>query len=557
MDFKQLIQYNDNLREHQIEAKRKIYDAWNEYNAVMLQMPTGTGKTYLFTSIVNDILTTYKKQHKDLHILIVVHRTELLDQISATLSKFGIAHGFVQGAREQHLWKRVQVASIMSLLTEKNYNNMLRLKFDYIIVDEAHHSLADTYIKLFELFPNAKKLGVTATPWRLNHESFLRLYQTLITSPQISWFISKHLLADFDYVSIKPDSDIQKLVDRSEVSQTGDFSNADLDNTFNTQRIRSKLYESYKRFADGRKGIIYAINKLHAVKIAELYSSHGINAVAIDCDTPKEERQNLIELFKDGRIKVLVNVEIFTEGFDCPDISFIQLARPTKSLALYLQQVGRGLRIVDGKEKTIIIDNVGLYNYFGLPDANRKWQYHFKGWDDVEHVTNKKEDRISVGDADYVFDESKFNEDNEEMLVVRGANSQSIPIKSSLQKSVVKPIREISLCDYYLVRGNSDAFKVYPFVKRKGKMTGGVSGCIYEYSNKRHPFIFTANTGENIEFVKNDIKLHTIIGFSAILLKIPENEILNLYNLCRISGSETRDEASLFEVLEMLSKIQV
>lgn len=324
MDFQQLTQYNNNLREHQIEAKRKIYDAWNLYDAVMLQMPTGTGKTYLFASIVNDIISAYREQHKDLHILIVAHRTELLEQISATLSKFGIAHGFVQGAREQHLWKRVQIASIMSLLTEKNYNNTLRLKFDYIIVDEAHHSLADTYIKLFGLFPNAKKLGVTATPWRLNHESFLRLYQTLITSPQISWFISRHLLADFDYVSIKPDSDIQKLVDRSEVSKTGDFSNVDLDNTFNTQRIRSKLYESYKHFANGRKGIIYAINKLHAVKIAELYSSHGINAVAIDCDTPKEERQNLIEQFKKGRIKVLVNVEIFTEGFDCPDISFIQ-----------------------------------------------------------------------------------------------------------------------------------------------------------------------------------------------------------------------------------------
>ena len=557
MDFLQLIQYNNHLREHQIEAKRKIYDAWNRYDAVMLQMPTGTGKTYLFTSIVNDILFTYKEQHKDLHILIVAHRTELLDQISATLSKFGIAHGVVQGAREQHLWKRVQIASIMSLLTEKNYNNTLRLKFDYIIVDEAHHSLADTYIKLFELFPNAKKLGVTATPWRLNHESFLGLYQTLITSPQVSWFISRHLLADFDYVSIKPDSDTQKLVDRSEVSQTGDFSNADLDNTFNTQRIRSKLYESYKHFADGRKGIVYAINKLHAVKIAELYSSHGINAVAIDCDTPKEERQNLIELFKEGCIKVLVNVEIFTEGFDCPDISFIQLARPTKSLALYLQQVGRGLRIVEGKEKTIIIDNVGLYNYFGLPDANRKWQYHFKGRDDVEHVTNKNKDRIFVGDADYVFDESKFNEDNEEMLVIRGAISQDVPFKSSLQKSIAKPILEISLCDYYLVRGNSDAFCVYPFIKKKGKVTGGVSGCIYEYSSKRHPIIFTANTDKNTEHVKNDTKLQTIIGFSAMLLKIQENEILKLDNLCLISGSEKRDKASLFEVLEMLSRIQV
>ena len=272
MNYSQLPLHNDNLRVHQIEAKRKIFDAWDTCNVVMLQMPTGTGKTYLFTSIVNDLLTAYKGQHQEIHILIVVHRTELVDQISVTLSRFGIAHGFIQGSRVQHLWKRVQVASIISVLRDKNYYSTIRMKFDYIIVDEAHHSLADTYIELFNLFPNAKKLGGTATPWRLNHESFQSLYQTLITSPQISWFINHHLLSDFDYVSIKPDSDIQRLVNASEVAQTRDFSNANLDNTFNNQRIRSKVYESYKKFAYGRKGIIYAINKRHASKIAELYS---------------------------------------------------------------------------------------------------------------------------------------------------------------------------------------------------------------------------------------------------------------------------------------------
>lgn len=557
MDFKQLTQHNDNLREHQVKAKCKIFDAWNKYDAVMLQMPTGTGKTYLFTSIVNDLLASYKERHQDIHILIVAHRMELLDQISATLLRFGIAHGFIQGNREQHLWKRVQVASIMSLLTEKNYYNTFKLKFDYIIIDEAHHSLADTYIELFKMFPDAKKLGVTATPCRLNHESFLSLYQTLITSPQISWFINKHLLADFDYVSIKPDSEIQKLVDCSEVSQTGDFSNIDLDHTFNNQRIRSKLYESYKRFADGRKGIIYAINKLHAAKIAELYTKHGINAVAIDCDTPKEDRQCLIEKFKAGIIKVLVNVDIFTEGFDCPDVSFIQLARPTKSLALYLQQVGRGLRIVQGKEKTIIIDNVGLYNYFGLPDANRKWQYHFKGYDNVEHISRKKKEKAFSMGADCIFEESRLNEDNEEMSVVRGAALQDIKIRklSDNQEQMLPVIREISLCDYYLVIGNVNSFKIYPFIKKNGKTTGAVGNNIYKYNESQHPIIFTRVTSKNIELVKCDIKLQTIISFCAMLLDVSENEIFDLENLCRISKSNLKDKASLFEVLGMISCI--
>ena len=558
MLYSGLNQHNSNLREHQIEAKGKIFDAWDKYDSVMLQMPTGTGKTYLFTSIVNDLLAAYKEAHHDIHILVVAHRMELLDQISATLSRFGIAPGFIQGAREQHLWKRVQVASIMSLLTEKNYYNTLRQKFDYIIVDEAHHSLADTYIKLFELFPDAKKLGVTATPWRLNHESFRSLYQTLIVSPQISWFISHNLLADFDYVSIKPDSDTQRLVDCSEVADTGDFANADLDNTFNTQRIRSKLYESYKRFANGKKGIIYAINKLHASKIAELYCSHGIKAVAIDCDTPKEERQEMIAQFKSGMIAVLVNVEIFTEGFDCPDVSFIQLARPTKSLALYLQQVGRGLRIVEGKKKTIIIDNVGLYNYFGLPDANRKWLYHFNGHDDVEHTSSSRKDSLTLGKENYEFDENRITEDNEEMMVVRGAlgNFPTIGFKEELV-SVPPPVEEISLCDYYLIRGNCDKFKFYPFVKKRGKVTGAVVNCIYEYDAKLRPILFTDNTTENVKIINGETKLQTIIAFSAMLLRMTVNEILDLENLCHISQTETVKEAGLFDVLKMISKIQL
>ena len=419
-------QHNDNLRLHQIEAKAKIFDAWKTYDSVMLQMPTGTGKTYLFTSLINDILAAYKKERKDINILIVAHRNELMEQISATLKRFGIQHGFIQGSRQQALWRRVQIGSIMSLLTDKNHYNIQRQKFDFIIVDEAHHSLAKTYVDLFNLFPNAKKLGVTATPWRLNHESFLKLYQTIILSPQISWFINNRLLADFDYVSVKPNSEIQRLVNNSEIASTGDFSNEDIDNTFNNQRIRSKLLESYQRFALGRKGIIYAINKKHAANIAELYCKHGIVAVAIDCDTPKDERESLIARFKAGEIKVLVNVEIFTEGFDCPDVNFIQLARPTRSLALFLQQVGRGLRIADGKGKTIILDNVGLYNYFGLPDAHRKWKHHFIGRDDVESVTFKESLTKQEMTSDYVFDDTKFDEDNEQMMIIRGALDESV-----------------------------------------------------------------------------------------------------------------------------------
>lgn len=558
MEFAQIKQQNRTLRPHQINAKNKIFKAWDQCNSVMLQMPTGTGKTYLFSSIIHDLITNYKSHRREINILIVAHRTELLDQISATLSKFDIQHGFIQGAREQHLWHRVQVASIMSLLTDRNYRNTIKQKFDYIIVDEAHHSLADTYVELFGLFPNAKKLGVTATPWRLNHESFLKLYEKLIVSPQISWFIKNQVLADFDYVSIKPDSEIQKLVDQSEVTSTGDFANAGLDHTFNTGRIRSKLYESYVKFANGRKGIIYAINRIHAARIAEMYSAQGVRTVAIDCETPKEERQKLIEAFKRGEIKILVNVDIFTEGFDCPDVSFIQLARPTRSLALFLQQVGRGLRISEGKAKTIILDNVGLYNYFGLPDANRKWQYHFQGCD-VETVNAYKKSRSRTIDIDndYIFDETKLKEDDEEMMLVRGSDSKLDDItdtESAKDMTDILPeIEEISLADYYLLRGNALGFKIYSFTKKKGKRTDGIGACVYEFSNERSQIRIWRDSKRNISTIKQDTKLYTTIIFTALQLGLPSDKILDIEYLADKVGVTLGESVSLFDYLKILS----
>lgn len=569
MEFLNIVSDNTDLREHQIFAKTKIYEAWQSHNSVMLQMPTGTGKTYLFTSIIKDIVSTYKSAHKEINILVVAHRAELLEQISSTLEKFGVSHGFIQGSREQHLWRRVQVGSIMSLLTEKNFLNTRRQNFDYIIVDEAHHSLADTYVNLFNLFPEARKLGVTATPWRLNHESFLSLYQDLVQSPQISWFIEHKLLADFEYVSIKPDSEIQKLVNKSEVASTGDFVNSYLDNTFNNQRIRSKLFESYSKYAKGRKGIIYAINKLHAAKIADMYSSYGIKTVAIDCDTPREERQYLISMFKTGEIQVLVNVEIFTEGFDCPDVSFIQLARPTRSLALYLQQVGRGLRITDGKDKTIILDNVGLYNYFGLPDANRKWRYHFIGTDDVERSIDKSKDRTEREMSDYNFDKTKLDEDNEPMMVVRGA-SESVEEntkgnESGLSSEGTKSgqlsattahklwsVEEFTLSDYYLVRGNNLKFSIYPFVKKKGKSTEAVGNAVFESSTL---LVFGTNIDENRRMVEGNVKLHSILLFAAMRINLQAEDIYNLNRLAERANCGFSGTATLFDVLKMMSVV--
>ena len=249
-----------------------------------------------------------------------------------------------------------------------------------IVIDEAHHALAKTYKGMWDRFPNAKFLGLTATPCRLNGKGFTDLFDVLVQSWSVPEFISKGRLATYDFVSIKSDGVTQRLIDSLQKrGADGDYQNKEMDMLLNKKPSIERLYQSLEEFGKDRKGIVYAINISHAQKITKLYQEHGVKAIAIDSKTPATERQKDIEAFKKGDIQVLVNVDIFSEGFDCPDVEFVQLARPTLSLAKYLQMVGRGLRVAKGKKNCVIIDNVGLYRVFGLPSQVWNWKATFEG----------------------------------------------------------------------------------------------------------------------------------------------------------------------------------
>ena len=340
-----------------------------------------------------------------------------------------------------------------------------------IVIDEAHHALAKTYKGMWERFPKAKFLGLTATPCRLNGKGFTDLFDVLVQSWSVPEFISKGRLATYDFVSIKSDGVTQRLIDSLQKrGADGDYQNKEMDMLLNKKPSIERLYRSLEEYGKDRKGIVYAINISHANAIAEFYREHGIAAVAIDSKTPASERRMLIERFKSSNtsqnfskitpslftlkegstshpdpltlrgeggnrptrcseplrskdggpskvspdcagwdrltdtclrvgdglgatclraadgvgdelapIQVLVNVDIFSEGFDCPDVEFVQLARPTLSLAKYLQMVGRGLRVARGKKSCVMIDNVGLYRVFGLPSQVWNWNAMFEG----------------------------------------------------------------------------------------------------------------------------------------------------------------------------------
>lgn len=357
------------LFDYQEDMKERIEKALRLHRSVMAQMPTGTGKTYLLTAVIDSFVSNNPMEK----VWIVAHRRELVSQIDETVRKF---HSY-SASNTSTLLSSVKAMSIQWLM--RHYDE-IEEEPGMIVIDEAHHALAKTYKEMWERFPKAKFLGLTATPCRLNGKGFTDLFDVLVQSWDIPEFISKGRLATYDFVSIKSDGMTQRLIDSLQKrGADGDYQNKEMDMLLNKKPSIERLYRSLEEYGKDRKGIVYAINISHAQKITKLYQENGVKAIAIDSKTPAAERQQDIEAFKKGDIQVLVNVDIFSEGFDCPDVEFVQLARPTLSLAKYLQMVGRGLRVAKGKKNCVIIDNVGLYRVFGLPSQVWNWKATFEG----------------------------------------------------------------------------------------------------------------------------------------------------------------------------------
>lgn len=294
----------------------------------------------------------------------VAHRRELIAQISQTLDGFGVEHGLIVSGQEIDYSHKVQVASIQTLSrriadingprpkkrgrksAEDIIAEQTSLDFSLVIIDEAHHALADTYRMLWGKWPNARFLGLTATPCRLNNAPFTDLFQMLLQSWSIQEFIDKGWLSDFEYVSASPNSmALRQVRSLKKRGADGDYQTTELATVMDVPESIEHLYKSYKQFADGKKGIVYAIDRQHAQHIAEYYASQGVKCAVIDSKTSADCRKQTLDDYRQQVLDVLVNVDIFSEGFDCPEVEFIQLARPTLSLSKYLQQVGRGMRI--------------------------------------------------------------------------------------------------------------------------------------------------------------------------------------------------------------------
>lgn len=312
---------------------------------VFVQSPAGSGKSVVIAEIAR--LATEKENH----VLFIVHRKELAEQIKKTFIKNEVDMDYV---------------TIQTVI--KAYNRREKIPYPQLIItDETHHSRAKTYQKLYKYFSEAFRLGFSATPWRMNGKGFADIYDTLVEGESVKWLIENNRLAPYRYFA-------ENSIDRSHLKKntTGDYDAKSVEEEFKGSRIFGDIVRHYKKYADGQKAIAYAPTIVISEMIAGEFQKSGIKAVHCDGKTPKKEREKIMQDFRDNKIDVLCNVDLISEGFDVPDCSCVILARPTKSLVLFIQQSMRAMRYQPNKT-AIILDHVGNLFEHGLPDADREW----------------------------------------------------------------------------------------------------------------------------------------------------------------------------------------
>ena len=607
------------LFDYQEDMVKRVQEAFKHHDAVMVQMPTGTGKTMVLANIVFSFLE--KCNHP---IWIVAHRRELVEQIKGTLNKSllifsnhpvplskegstshpsplsseerdvtalrcseplrskdggpskvspdclcgvnrlakkedGTSDILIEKPSDSSLFTlRSSLIKVMSIQWLSKHYREMEEKPGLIVIDEAHHALAETYAEVMNAYPKAKKLGLTATPYRLNGKGFTDLFDTLLCSWSMEKFIAEGRLSLYDYYSIKPDSADQLLIDSLQKrGADGDYQQKELNEVMDVKPSLERLCLTIKEYVPGKKGIVYAISIQHAEHIAEFYRENGIKAVAISSKTPSSLREELIERFKassfssfsektvesskitpslftlkegstshpgpltlrgeggnrptrcseplrskdggpskvspdcagwdrlgatclqptdrvaDDEIEVLVSVDLFSEGFDCPDVEFIQLARPTLSLAKYMQMVGRGLRVAEGKEYCVILDNVGLYKRFGLPSVDRDWQSMFEGRTSLEDILqeacmqvnshNCRMDLIMDGDEEMM---KIINHEHQQQMIMDTYGYQIVEDEKGLKGIKDKDGTMILECQYKKIEVTNDGF-AYCYIRKK------------------------------------------------------------------------------------------
>lgn len=322
------------------EARQSFADG---HHAVLIQSPAGSGKSIIIAEIARLAI------EKGSHVMFTVHRKELIEQIKETFEKddIDLAHTTIMTVRK--------IANRLGKLPKPSL----------IITDEPHHSLANTYRKIYDFYEGVPRLGFTATPWRLSGKGLHDVYDDMVEGPSVQWLIDHHYLAPFDEYGFPANTEMLKK------SSIGDYTNKSMDD-FASHIIYGDIIKSWKEKAQGQKTIVYCHAVWFSQKVAEAFNQAGIPAAHADAKTSETDRERIMTDFRNGKIRVLCNVDLVSEGFNVPDCSCVVLLRPTASLVLYIQQAMRAMRYRPHK-KAVIIDQVSNFERFGTPVSPHNW----------------------------------------------------------------------------------------------------------------------------------------------------------------------------------------
>lgn len=347
------------LRDYQIGVIQEILRLWKVHRRVLLQLPTGAGKTVVFAAVARLFI------QKGGRVLILLHREELAIQSrDKSEAVCGVPVGMIKAGYEANPNAPIQVASIQTLIQRPIDLD----QFALVIIDECHHAASQTYQMVLEASPHAYHLGTTATVQRLDGKGLDGLFDCLIQGISVAELIEQGYLSP--YRLFAPAA----AIDTSKVKTTaGDFNARQLQQAALNADIMGQVVPTWRQFAPGKQTIVFTAGCEHSQAIAQLYRDDGVVAVHLDGETPARERRAALEAFARREITVLTNCGLFGEGLDIPGIECVQILRPTKSVALYLQQIGRALRPAPGKAEAVILDHTQNWLTHGLPDDDRQW----------------------------------------------------------------------------------------------------------------------------------------------------------------------------------------
>lgn len=372
------------LRDYQLRAIDQLEEHWQlGTKHVLLVAPTGAGKTIIGVEIIRRAVERGERT------LFLAPRRELIYQTVEKMHRFDIHHGVIlAGHPDMNLYAQTQVASVDTLIARALRKQRIQLPaIQLVIVDEAHVGLTERRQELLRMFPDAKIVGLTATPCRSDGKALGQVYDEMVEVASVAELTEQGYLVPGRYFSVS-DPDLKGVR-----TLAGDYHRGDLERAMNKPKLVGDIVEHWLKHAHDKRTVVFASSINHSAALANEFVSHGVTAEHVDASTPDHEREAIFDRFRTGRTQVLCNCTLASIGFDLPELDCVVFARPTKSLGLYLQMLGRGLRPAEDKTECLVLDHSGCVRRFGFATEERYWTLHGKYAQDEEKVAKAKAEK--------------------------------------------------------------------------------------------------------------------------------------------------------------------